>query len=170
MGINEIIMSLLLAALVLAALAAVAVRTLMASTVLLALVSVFMATTLFFSGMAMAGVIELLVSVGLITAILASAIAMLRPTGDDSSIDGKKGKFGWLGRYLPLPIIMLLAAAAILYFVPGIDTVSSVPATPDTTTLSMFWNGRAVDIVGLTFLILAGVLGISTLIRRREGK
>ena len=170
---DTIVWSLLLAALVLAVFSAVVIRTLLAATVLLALSSVLVAIILFVSGMKLAAVIELSVGVGLVTAILASAIAMLKSSEDESQDAAEKkgkGRAKRLVRYLPLPIIMLLVAALILNFVPGMDINSAQSLSSDASVQTILWNNRALDIIGLTLLILAGVLGVAELIRRREEK
>jgi NADH:ubiquinone oxidoreductase subunit 6 (subunit J) len=168
MSIDLIIWIVLLAALVLTSFATVVLRTLMMATVLLALTSVLLAIILFFSGMAFAAVIELSVSAGLVTAIFASAIAMLKPKEDESEPRSAKSR---IRRYIALPIIMLLLAAGILCFVPGADLgladlASNLPV--DAAAREILWNERALDVIGIALLILAGVLGIATLIRRRE--
>ena len=176
MDFNIVLLILLLAAMVLTALAAVLTRTLLMATVMLALTSVLLAIFLFVSDMRLAAVIELSVSAGLVTAIFASAIAMLKPTGDaseDSDVadagDGKK-RSGRLMRYLPLPIILLVLAAAILYLVGGTDVSLVKDLSPDGSTQMVLWGDRTLDIIGLILLILAGVLGVAALIRRREEK
>ena len=168
MVINSVIWIILLVAIVLAALITVLIRTLPQSTVMLAVTSVLLALFLYLWGMELAAVIELSVSAGLVTAILASTISLLKPTGDESEtgID-KRGRFK---RYVPLPIIMLLLAAA-LCFAPSMDVTNMVEHTfTDATTQNVLWGERALDIIGLVLLILAGVLGVVALIRRREEK
>jgi len=135
----------------------------------------------------LAAVIELTVSAGLVTAILASAIALLKPVEDTAGATGADGTAGATGansangepapkknsrllRYLPLPIIMVLLAIAILMVVPGIDISLPIAASPDVTVQTVLWGERTLDILGLTLLILAGVLGVTALIKRREGK
>lgn len=167
MSIDVLIWSSLLAALVLAAFATVIVRTLMMSTVLLAVTSVVLTITLFVSGMEFAGVMELSVSVGLVTAILASAIALLKPAADDSETTARGNSR--LVRYLPLPIIMLLLIAIILYFVGGMD-IEMIKGVSESSTQTVLWQTRTLDIIGLTLLILAGVLGVAALLGRREEK
>ncbi|MCL2889048.1 MAG: hypothetical protein FWE65_01350 [Eggerthellaceae bacterium] len=160
-----VIWIILLVALVLTAFAAVAVRTLMMSTVLLALTSLFVAISLFLAGVKLAAVIELSVSVGLVTAILASAIALLNPTGDMSETRLQKG--GRIARYLPLAIIMLLLAAGILVFVPPVELAAFADIAPSTSA-QLLWGLRSLDVIGIALLILAGVLGVAALIKRRE--
>jgi NADH:ubiquinone oxidoreductase subunit 6 (subunit J) len=181
MDFNIVLMIILLVALVLAALATVLTRTLPMATVMLALTSVLLTVFLFISGMHLAAVIELSVSAGLVTAIFASAIAMLKPTetadgadgdatGDDATADSGKKKSSRLMRYLPLPVILLVLAAAVLYFVGGVDLNMAKDVSPDSSPQMVLWGERALDVIGLILLILAGVLGIAALIRRREEK
>jgi len=209
MGADIIIWVILLVALVLMGFLTVVVRTLPTATIMLALTAVVLALLLYVAGMKLAAVIELSVSAGLVTAILASAIALLKPeeSADHYDSSGAVGaartpatsgtpetsltpatsgapetsltpaasgtpapkKNSRLVRYLPLPIIMLLLAVAVLLSVTGIDI--SLPAVVgDQTAQSVLWGERTLDIVGLTLLILAGVLGVTALIKRREVK
>ena len=187
MGADIIIWIILLVALVLMGFLTVVVRTLPMATVLLALTSVVLALLLYIAGLTLAAVIELTVSAGLVTAILASAIALLKPAADTPGAPGATGAAGAVGvpgvpgapapqknarlaRYLPLPIIMLLLAAAILIMVPGTDISLPALSAGDATAQDVLWGERALDIIGLTLLILAGVLGVTALIKRREGK
>ena len=188
MSVDIVLLVILLAALIAAAFAAVVVRTLPVATVLLALTSVALAIDLYLVGMGLAAVIELSVSAGLVTAILASAIALLKPTAvasggrsgssaADSSASGTlkltgKKKAGRLARYAPLPIIMLVLAALVIYFTSGMDIDLSGLAGIDETVFAqtLLWDERVLDILGLAFLILAGVLGVALLVRRSKEK
>ena len=168
MGIDIAFWIILLVMMIVTAFFVVVIRTLPMATVLLALTSVLLAIFLFISGMKLAAVMELSVSAGLVTAILASAIALLKPTENDS--DTNDPRRNWLKRYLPLPIIMLLLAALVLILVPGTDVTMAREAMSDTTAQMVLWDERTLDILGLTLLMLAGVLGVVALIRRREEK
>lgn len=155
---------------VLVALLAVLARTLPVATVLLAVVSVMIAISLYLVGMKLAAVIELSVSVGLVTAILASAIALLKPKDDESqSENSSKAR---LLHALLLTIIMLLVAAAILMLVPGVAGVADVnllaglDVPAEITAATLLWGQRALDIIGLALLLLAGVLGVVAMIQR----
>jgi len=189
MGLDTVIWIILLVALLSAAVATVFARSLFVATGLLALTSVFLAVALYFWGMKLAAVIELTVSAGLVTAVFASAIALLRPTaeaphadttgsagagsaGAESSSASPTGpsKMSRFARYLPLPIILLALAVAIFIFAPDIDLNTATVSLLDTAPQIMLWSKRAVDIVAIIFLILAGVLGVAMLIRRREEK
>lgn len=169
MSINIVFWIVLLAALVVAVFATVVSRTLMVATAFLALSSVLLAVFLYFMDMHWAAVMELAVSAGLMTAIFASAIAMLNPKGDTS--EGSPKRASRLKRYLPLPFVMLIIAAAVLFFFPGMGTSVVQSAAPANAPQMVLWSDRALDIVGMSLLILAGVLGVAALIRRsREEK
>ena len=168
MGINIVFWVVLLVVLILAAFAVVVIRTLPMATVLLALTSVLLAIILYISGMKLAAVIELSVSAGLVTAILASAIALLKPTGENSDVG--TDRYELVSRYLPLPIIMIVLAAIVLIFVPGTDIGLNQGDLSVASAQTVLWGERTLDVIGIALLILAGVLGVTALIRRREGK
>ena len=181
MGFTTVTIIILLVAVVLATLATVLVRTLPAATILLAVTSVFLASALYLFGMQLAAVIELSVSAGLVTAILASAIALLKPADDKpAASDGGRGDASSnaptnaaksrLLRYLPLPIIMLVLAAVIFALGPNVDRYMAWADLPGFTPQALLWGERALDIIALIFVILAGVLGVAALIRRRDGE
>jgi len=163
---NIVFWIVLLVALVLAVFATVVSRALMVATAFLALSSVLLAIFLYLVGMHWAAVMELAVSAGLMTAIFASAIAMLKPSGDSSEEGAQKGSR--FKRYIALPFILLILAAAVIYFFPGMDTGVVADASTAATSQMALWGDRALDIVGMALLILAGVLGVAALIRRRR--
>jgi len=76
----------------------------------------------------------------------------------------------WFNRYLALPIIMFVFTMIILIAVPSREVVIDSLARIGSTTRTVLWDFRSIDILGLAFLILAGVLGVSALIDRREEK
>ena len=216
LSFNTVILIVMLLAMVLAAMGTVLLRSLLMSAVSLALTSVFLAAVLFLAGMQIAAVMELLVCTGLVTAIFASAIALLQPDqelgdkdpGDkggsaeggvagskqpvakpgiqlfgvpadiaraetrsgDASPDSQRGR---LAQALGLLGVMMLLTAAVIFLVPGLDIDilgSSAGSAGSAGTQSVLWEERASDIVGLTLLILGGVLGVAAMLRQREEK
>lgn len=162
----QIILIVLLVATLLVALLAVLARTLPVATVLLALTSALIAIILYLVGMKLAAVIELSVSVGLVTAILASAIALLKPRDDESqSQPSLKAR---LLDWLLLPLIMVLVAVAIVLLAPGADIQAALDQPLEFTAATVLWSKRALDIIGLALLLLAGVLGVVAMIQRRK--
>ncbi|MCL1846746.1 MAG: hypothetical protein FWF91_02120 [Coriobacteriia bacterium] len=182
MGFSTVTIIILLIAVVLAAFAAVVVRTLPAATIFLAVTSVFLASALYLFGMQLAAVIELSVSAGLVTAILASAIALLKPADDkpaateagrgdaSSNAPANAARNSRLMRYLALPIIMLALAVALLILAPDLDSSLIWTDIYSFSPQALLWGERTLDIIALIFVILAGVLGVAALIRRREGE
>ena len=169
MGADFIILVVLMALLLLSSLATVLTRNLLPSAILLALASTVVAMVLFFLGLRLAAVMELAVCVGLVTAIYASAISLLKPANEEKKNLAEERK-AWFFRYLPLPVVLLAITILGLVFVPHLELnrPSGEPAGP--TTQALLWDAHALDILGLVFLILAGVLGVAVLIGRREEK
>ena len=165
LAINTVFWIVVLSLLVLLAVLTVVVRTLPVATVLLAATSVVLTIILYVAGYKLAAVIELTVSAGLVTAILASAIALLKPQEEDSESTKKGGR---IGRYLPLLVILPALAAAVYFFFPGQELNFGIASNQ--VTQDVLWSDRALDIIALALLILAGVLGVAALIKRREEK
>jgi len=182
-SIAYLVLSAALMLVAMAALATVMVRTLLPSALLLGLTSIFIAIVLFICGYQLAAVMELLVCTGLVTAILASAISMLNPataeeSGDASLTDAEAqaeahdqaAKQRSL-RYLLLPVLVIALGALIIWLYPrGEALVPGLVTSSFSTTAETLWTERSSDIVGLSLLILAGVLGVTILIKQRGEK
>ena len=169
MGFDFIVLIILIILLLAAALATVLLRDLLASAILLALTSTVVALILFVLGMRLAAVMELAVCAGLVTAVFASAISLLKPERADRKNRAAENR-AWILRHLPLPVILLVLGALVLIFVPqiGIDLIGETSTDP--TVQMVLWDARLMDILGLVLLILAGVLGVAVLIGHREEK
>ena len=172
MGFDFIIMCILIGLLLVAAVFAVCVYDLMPSAFLLAVASALVAVILYMLDMRLAAAIELAVCVGLVTAIYASAISLVRPAPTDKTERSKANlsaaKRAWARRHIPLPIILLVLTALVFIFVPRLDLPINTSEVLSTSSQSILWGARALDIFGLGFLIHAGVLGVAVLIGPRE--
>jgi len=173
-NIAYFVLATLLMAVAIAALATVLVPTLLPSAVLLGLTSVCVAAVLFICGYQLAAVMELLVCTGLVTAILASAISLLNPEPDAAqteAADASQAARRRLLRYIPLPLIVIALTVAVLMFYGGGQAFEpSLLSQASNTTAQTLWNERSYDVIGMTMLILAGVLGVTALIKQREEK
>jgi len=118
---------------------------------------------LFIMGMQLAAVIELSVCAGLVTAVFASAISLTRPS--DNARDSNRWK-----RFLPLPFILLALVAGVLLLWPGTDLQIPGGNFSDESAKEVLWDQRALDILGLALIILAGVLGVGVLFREKGAK
>jgi TRAP-type mannitol/chloroaromatic compound transport system permease small subunit len=48
--------------------------------------------------------------------------------------------------------------------------IEMIKGVSESSTQTVLWQTRTLDIIGLTLLILAGVLGVAALLGRREEK
>ena len=163
MGNNLVGWIIVLVSLVLSAVGTAVMRNLLASAVALALTSAVLTIVLFILGMQLAAVIELSVCAGLVTAVFASAISLTLPREDEAP--NKKERL----RYLPLPFILLVLAAGIVLLWPGMDLPKIMGGDlTGVTAQQVLWDQRALDILGLALIILAGVLGVAVLFKERK--
>jgi NADH:ubiquinone oxidoreductase subunit 6 (subunit J) len=123
----------------------------------LAGVSVAVTIMLYWIGAYTIAVIELSLSVGLITILLVFAISMVGADSPDTPISHK----------LNLPLL-----AALLFLLIGL-TLPQLPTQPATSEDSFsvtFWQHREADVVAQIALIFGGVLGVLGLLtERRKG-
>ena len=161
---NTVVWIIVLASLVVSAVATVMIRNLLGAAVTLALTSAILTVALFVMGAQLAAVMELSVCAGLVTAVFASAISLTRPQEDEAP--DKK----WGPRFLPLPFLLLVLTAGILLLWPGMDVKILGGNFADASAQQVLWDQRALDILGLALIILAGVLGVAVLFREREGE
>lgn len=113
----------------------------------LAGVSVAVTVMLYLVGAYPLAVIELSLSVGLITILLVFAISMVGADSPDIPV------VRWFNRPLLLALLLLVIGLTI--------PLLAYPSTPGETSFSTaFWQQREADIVAQTALIFAGVLGV----------
>jgi NADH-quinone oxidoreductase subunit J len=149
---------------------------------------------LYMLGLPTAAVIELAVCAGLVTAIFASAISLTKPDPKEGQAKEKElaraaaEQRQRLRRYLPLPALLLALALGIWLLAPvpkagSLADIGSLLPTlrgeaPDAAlptllapgTPMTLWVHRAADVIGLSVLILVGVLGVAAMIHEREGE
>jgi NADH-quinone oxidoreductase subunit J len=162
MAINVI----LLAGLVLSALATVMTARVMRSAITLALTSAILAMLMFRLNSPLAAVFELSVCAGLIPAIFLSVIGLTRRLTPEALAVRKKEK---LKRYWALPVIVLLAAMALLQVQIPLDFVPPAPVA-EQDVRNVLWNLRHADLLGQIVVLVAGALGVVVLVKgaRRE--
>jgi NADH-quinone oxidoreductase subunit J len=147
-----------------AALWAVMARSLLKAAIGLAITSAVVTILMFRLDSPLAAVFELSVCTGLITAVFVSAISMTRPLTHAQSLEVSKNKFR---RYWYLPVIMVIAAAALLYFKVKPDiALPQVRALGDVK--SIMWNLRQLDMYGQIVILLAGAFGVVILFRDKN--
>jgi NADH-quinone oxidoreductase subunit J len=149
----------LLVALAVAGIYTVLVPRLLYSAIGLAIASVILTILMFQLDAPLAGVFELSVCAGLITAIFVSAISLTRPGTCDETEPGKAL------RAILLPVIM--AAVGGVFLLARLYMLPTPPAAGSADVREVLWNARQFDLLGLVVVILAGVFGVVNLFRER---
>ncbi len=126
---------------------AVRAKRLLSSALWLAGVSISTAILLYLIGAVWIAVIELSLSVGLITILLVFAISM---AGADSPNQP-------VSRLLNVPLVLLMLALVIGLTMPILVTQTNIP---ESSFATIFWNVRQSDVLAQIALIFTGVLGV----------
>jgi NADH-quinone oxidoreductase subunit J len=145
---------------VVGAVATVLVSNLLYSAIGLALTSVVLTLLMFQLQAPLAGVFELSVCAGLITAIFISAISLTRP----GTTDEREPKA--VARIVVLPLVVL-AVGSIFFLADLAYRLPTPPAAPRAEVREVLWNLRQFDLVGIVMIILTGVLGVAILFKER---
>jgi NADH:ubiquinone oxidoreductase subunit 6 (subunit J) len=138
---------LLIIALLSCAVFAVRARHLLSSALWLAGVSASAAILLYQIGAVLIAVIELSLSVGLITILLVFAISMAGADSPDLPVS----------RWFDLPVVLLMLLLIIGLTLPILVTPTD---TPESSFATIFWNLRQADVLAQMALIFTGVLGV----------
>jgi NADH-quinone oxidoreductase subunit J len=157
---------LLLIALVLATLWTVMTRSLLKAALGLALTSAIIAVVIFKLDSPLAGIFELSVCAGLITAVFVSAISLMKPLTHKEIIALSRAR---AKRYWPLPLIVAVIIA--------VFSRSAIPASirvwpegMEQSVQNVLWNVRSLDLFGQIVIVLAGVFGTVILFRESNKK
>ena len=162
---NTIAWAIVAGTLVLSALGTVIIRNQLAASVMLALCSAALTVALFIMGVEIAAVMELSVCAGLVTAVFASVISLTKESKGAELAGLKKER---LRRFIPLPFIMIVLAAGVVLLLHGSNLTIIAGDFSDAASRHVLWDDRALDILGIALIILAGVLGVAVLFRGRE--
>ena len=150
----------LLILMVVAAVATVLVSNLLYSAIGLAVTSVVLTLLMFQLNAPLAGVFELSVCAGLITAVFISAISLTRPGTSDEREPRA------VARLVLLPI--LVAGVASVFFLANLAYRLPVPPpAAEGDVREVLWNTRQFDLLGLVMIILAGVFGVAILFKEK---
>ncbi|MDP3791737.1 MAG: hypothetical protein Q8R38_06830 [Candidatus Omnitrophota bacterium] len=156
----------LLISVVLSALWTVMTRSLLKAALGLAVTSAIIAIILFRLSSPLAGVFELSVCAGLITAVFISAISLMKPLTHKETIELSKKR---IKKYWPLPVIIIIAG--IVFSKAVVPT--SFHILPEAVKLGVqdiLWNTRTLDLFGQVVIVLAGVFGIVILFKESNKK
>jgi len=158
--------SILLIAVVLASLWTVMTRSLLKAALGLAVTSAVIAVILFRLDSPLAGVFELSVCAGLITAVFISAISLMKPLTHKETLELSKKR---IKRYWYLPVLMLIAGFVFLR--AAIPTgFKMLPEAAGMDVRNILWEARPLDLFGQIVIVLAGVFGIVILFREAGKK
>lgn len=152
----------ILLCLVLAALWAVLAARLLRAVVGLAAVSVLVSLLLFRLDSPLAGVFELSVCAGLISAIFLGAITLTQPESEIQMAAAAKDR---IRRYWYLPPLLLLVGVWILQL--------ALPDIPQAQALGedvrkVLWGARHLDLLGQITILVAGAIGVVVLFREAK--
>ena len=154
----------LLISVVVAALWTVMTRSLLKAALGLAVTSAIIAIMLFRLDSPLAGVFELSVCAGLITAVFVSAISLMKPLTHKETIALSKKR---IKKYWYLPFILIIAGIVFARtMVPSGFNIPEEAVKLDVR--SLLWDSRSLDLFGQIIIVLAGVFG--TVILFRENK
>jgi len=150
----------LLVALVLAALGTVMSARLLRAVIGLAVTSAILTVLMFRLDSPIAAVFELSVCAGLIPAILISAISLTQRLTPEALTDRKREK---LKRYWPLPVIVVLAAVALLQV--HLPLGFALPPASQDQVRNVLWNQRHEDLLGQVVVLLGGAFAVVVLLK-----
>jgi NADH-quinone oxidoreductase subunit J len=143
-----------------AAVATVLVSNLLYSAIGLALTSVALTLLMFQLDAPLAGVFELSVCAGLITAVFISAISLTRPGTTDEAEPRTAA------RIVLLPVVVL-AVGSIFFLADLAYRLPTPPPAGPAEVREVLWNLRQIDLVGIVMIILTGVFGVAVLFKER---
>lgn len=136
---------------------------LLKSAIGLAVTSAILAVIMFRFTAPLAAVFELSVCAGLITVVFISVISLTRPGVEKTGRAARR-----FGRYILLPLIVLLAGMALFMIKYPSDLISAKSAAADMR--SVLWGERTLDLFGQVVVLLAGIFGVVVLFKERKKK
>jgi NADH-quinone oxidoreductase subunit J len=128
----------------------------------LAMASICVTIILFRLGAPMAGVFELSVCAGLISAIFISTISLSELETEESVKAARKER---LKRYWYLPPLLLVVGVAISQM--ELPPMPVIPAT-GSDVREVLWTERHLDLFGQVAVLLAGAFGVVVLFKRKS--
>jgi NADH-quinone oxidoreductase subunit J len=154
--------TILLILLVLSALWASMTTALLRATLGLALTSALLSVVLFAMGATLAAVMELSVCAGLISVVLVSVTSLTQPRSVKEAIADRRAH---LGRFWPLPLVLIAAGVGLSFVHAPIDIVVRLSGG-DGDVRTVLWSMRQLDLFGQILILLAGVFGVLVLFRK----
>jgi len=155
--------SLLLFALVILAMVSVMAADLLVSVLGLAAASAVLSVVIFRMDAPLAAVFELSVCAGLISALFVSVTGLVQPARREDARQHLKTK---LSRFWLLPLVA--AGTGVLVLLSAFYLPAHLPAgIPPADVRSVLWQDRRLDVVGQVLVLMAGVFGISVLLKEK---
>jgi NADH-quinone oxidoreductase subunit J len=151
-----------LALLVLATLWSVLSARLLRAVIGLAAASVLVTVLLFRLDSPLAGVFELSVCAGLISAVFLGAITLTQPETDESLAQSAKDR---IRRYWYLPPLLVLVGVAVAQ--KTLPTVPPMPLSGDDVR-QVLWTSRHLDLLGQVIILVAGAFGVVVLFKEAK--
>jgi len=156
---SDVIDIVLLAAFVLAAVWSVLTARLMRAVIALAATSVLVTSLIFRLDSPLAGVFELSVCAGLVSAIFLGTISLTQAeTETEISVRAKER----IRRYWYLPPLLVLSSVALLQL--ALPSSSTVANTGDEVR-KVLWTTRHLDLLGQITVLVAGAFGVVVLFK-----
>ena len=156
------LMTIVLVLMVLAALWASMTTMLLRATIALALASAMLAVVMYSLGATLAAVFELSVCAGLISVIFVSVISLTQSKPFKEIIKHRRGR---IGRFWPLPVVMLGVGIALSFIHTPVQIALPLPGGGGDVR-SVLWNLRQLDLFGQILILLAGVFGVMVFFKR----
>lgn len=134
---------------------AIAARSLVRSALWLAATSVLLSILIYLRGAPVVAVVELSVGVGLVAVLFVFAVGI---AGEDG-----------VGEQPTVPLLLALAltvptAALLLWLIFAAGWPAALAASAQPTVATALWQQRAADVLGQVVLIIAGALGVVTIL------
>ena len=156
------LMTIVLVIMVLAAVWASMSPVLLRAAIALALASAMLAVVMYSLGATLAAVFELSVCAGLISVVFVSVISLTQRKPFKDILQDRRRR---LGRFWPLPVVLLGAGIALSFVHAPVHIALPLPnGGGDVRTV--LWSFRQLDLFGQILVLLAGVFGVMVFFRR----
>ena len=157
----------LLICMTIAALFTVMTRSLLKATIWLAVTSAIISILIFTLNSPIAGVFELSVCTGLITAVFVSAISLTKPLTQSQTAAVSKDR---MKRFWYLPVIVVAAGISLIFSILKLPMDFKIHESVSklSDVREVLWNARHLDLFGQIIIMLAGAFGVVILFRERK--
>ena len=155
----------LLSIMLVSSLWAIMARSLIRGAIGLAAASLVLTLIMFRLGSPLAAVFELSVCAGLITVVFISTISLTQPMSEHQKQAHGHSR---IGRYLLLPVLLVVAAACLALFCKQPADLPITKAAAPTDVRTVLWNLRQLDLLGQVVILLTGIYAVIVLFKRKK--